>query len=319
MTGGLPQLEGTLLLSDSGLETDVIFHHGVDLPAFAAFILLRDEGGRELLAAYAREHFETAAAHGFGAVVETPTWRASPDWAAAVGWSAADVIRSNRDAAELVADVRRTVAGSGPQLVSGNLGPRADGYVAAERMSADEAQGYHRQQVEAFAATDVDLVTLMTAAYTDEAIGFLRAAAANGLAPVVSFTVETDGRLPDGTALGEAILQVDDATDGAAAYFMVNCAHPRHFRSALDPSAPWARRLVGLRANASTRSHAELDAAEDLDEGDAPVLAEELVAASSAMPAVTVLGGCCGTDVRHVDAIGAALRASSRSFPPERR
>lgn len=310
MTGGLPQLGGALLLTDSGLETDLIFHHGVDLPAFAAFTLLRDERGRELLAGYAREHFETAAAHGFGAVVETPTWRASPDWAAAVGWSTADVVRSNREAVELVADVRRSVDGAGPQLVSGCVGPRGDGYVATDRMTADDALGYHRQQVEAFAGTDVDLVTLMTVAYADEAIGFVRAVTATGAEPVVSFTVETDGRLPDGTALGEAIVQVDDATAGAAAYFMVNCAHPQHFRSALDRDAPWARRLVGLRANASTRSHAELDESVDLDDGDAAVLAAQLVEARAAMPAVTVLGGCCGTDVRHIDAVGAALRAS---------
>lgn len=312
MTGHLPQLEGAALLTDSGLETDLIFHHDVDLPAFAAFTLLRDDRGRELLAGYAREHFETAAAHGFGAVVETPTWRASRDWAGAVGWSTSDVVRSNRDAVELVCDIRRSVKGAGPQLVSGNLGPRSDGYVSAERMTAAEALGYHGEQVEAFASTDVDLVTLMTVAYPPEAIGFVRAATENGLAPVVSFTVETDGRLPDGTELGDAIAQVEDATDGAAAYFMVNCAHPTHFRSVLDPHAPWAERLVGLRANASTRSHAELDEADDLDDGDPILLATELVDASSVMPAVRVLGGCCGTDVRHIDAVGAALRASSQ-------
>ncbi|WP_426565687.1 homocysteine S-methyltransferase family protein [Angustibacter sp. McL0619] len=313
MPPALPQLDGAVLLTDSGLETDLIFHHDVDLPAFAAFTLLRTDEGRELLEQYFREHLRTAAAHGFGIILETPTWRASSGWAPQVGWSVADVVRANREAFDLVAAVRDSVRElvsdqAGPCVISGCAGPRGDGYVVTERMTGQQARIYHQAQVEAFAETDVALVSLLTISYPEEAIGFVQAAADAGVPSVASFTVEVDGRLPDGTPLGEAITAVDDATDGYAAYFMVNCAHPEHIGPALDPTAVWAPRLVGVRANASTRSHAELDEATELDDGDPVMLAAELLALRAAMPAVSVLGGCCGTDVRHIDALGAALR-----------
>ncbi|GAB3591456.1 homocysteine S-methyltransferase family protein [Angustibacter peucedani] len=305
----LPQLDGTVLVTDSGLETDLIFHHGADLPAFASFVLLRDDDGRALLEQYFREHLETARDHGLGVVLETPTWRASHDWAAPVGWTTAEVDQANRDAVDLVVAVRDAVPDQvGPCLVSGCVGPRGDGYVVSQRMTADEAYAYHRVQVGVLASGAVDLVSLLTVGYVEEAVGFVRAAAEAGVPCVVSFTVEVDGRLPDGTGLGDAVTAVDEATGSAAAYFMVNCAHPQHVTPGLDAAAPWAARVVGLRANASTRSHAELDEATELDDGDPVALAEELVAVRDAMPAMTVLGGCCGTDVRHIGALAARLQ-----------
>jgi len=306
--GGLPQLDGTTLVTDSGLETDLIFHHGVDLPAFAAFVLLRDQRGRALLESYYREHLETATAHGMGCVLETPTWRASADWAAAVGWTRQEVARVNRDAVDLVVGVRAAVPKrAGPCLVSGCVGPRADGYVVGARMTVDEARRYHAEQVDVLAETEADLVSLLTATYPEEATGFVRAAQVAGVPSVVSFTVEVDGRLPDGSTLADAVTAVDEATAAGPAYYMVNCAHPRHVRPALDPTSEWSRRLVGVRANASTKSHAELDEATELDDGDPLALAEELLALRSVLPALTVLGGCCGTDVRHIDALASAL------------
>lgn len=309
--GGLPQLDGTTLVTDSGLETDLIYHHGVDLPSFAAFVLLDDEPGRRLLQRYYREHLETAARHGVGCVLETATWRASADWAAAVGWTRQQVVRINRDAVELVAAVRAAVPHqAGPCLVSGCVGPRGDGYVVDARMTVAQARGYHAEQVDVLAETQADLVTLLTATYADEATGFVRAAQAAGVPSVVSFTLEVDGRLPDGSTLGDAVHAVDDATAAGPAYYMVNCAHPQHVRPALDPAAGWTRRIVGVRANASTRSHAELDAATELDDGDPVAFAEDLIGLRSLAPALTVLGGCCGTDVRHIDALAKALSRS---------
>jgi homocysteine S-methyltransferase len=309
--GGLPQLEGTTLVTDSGLETDLMFHHAVDLPGFAAFVLLRDERGRALLEGYYREHLGVAAAHGVGCLLETPTWRASADWAEAVGWTRQEVSRVNRDAVELVVGVRAAVPRrSGPCLVSGCVGPRSDGYLVGSRMTADEAYRYHAEQVDVLAETPADLVSLLTATYPEEAVGFVRAAQAAGVPCVVSFTVEVDGRLPDGSTLAEAITAVDRATAAGPAYYMVNCAHPRHVRPAVDLASGWARRLVGVRANASRRSHAELDQATELDDGDPVSLAGELLALRSMLPWLTVLGGCCGTDVRHIDALAAALTAT---------
>ncbi len=273
----LPRLNHTVFVTDSGLETDLIFHHDVELPAFAAFVLLRDQGGCDLLTRYFAQHLEVAVRHGLGCVLETPTWRAGPAWADAVGWAPSDVLSTNVHAVSLVAAAREASAGESELcLISGCVGPRSDGYVVKDRMTAEHAASYHHSQLEAFASTEVDLVSLLTATYPDEAIGFARAATDLTLPHVVSFTVETDGRLPDGTLLGDAIETVDNCTDASPAYYMVNCAHPSHISPALDPAAAWSSRLRGVRANASTKSHAELDEATELDAGDPVQLAADL-------------------------------------------
>ena len=174
-------------------------------------------------------------------------------------------------------------------------------------MSADEAADYHRTQTSAFAAAGAELVTAVTMTYADEAIGVVRAAAADGLPVVVSFTTETDGRLPSGQALADAVSEVDAHTDAAASYFMVNCAHPTHFQGVLDEGGPWLERIKGVRANASTRSHAELDEATELDRGDVAGLARHYGALHDSLPDLRVVGGCCGTDDAHVAAIADEL------------
>jgi S-methylmethionine-dependent homocysteine/selenocysteine methylase len=170
-------------------------------------------------------------------------------------------------------------------------------------MSAEQAERYHSWQIGIFAEAGVDRITMLTLSYPEEAIGVVRAAMSAGVPAVVSFTVETDGRLPDGTNLRSAIDQVDSDTDGGAAFFMVNCAHPSHFAHVLDEGAPWLQRIGGLRANASVLSHAELDEAETLDEGDPAELADRHRVLRDRLPAIELLGGCCGTDHRHVRAI----------------
>jgi homocysteine S-methyltransferase len=300
MTTALPQLADAVFLTDSGLETDLVFSGGWDLPDFAAYPLLDRDDGRAALRSYVDEHVRVARDAGLGIVVETPTWRASSDWGARLGHDATALAALNRRGAQLVDDARRGVDDV-PVVVSGCLGPRGDGYVPGEQMTAAQAAAYHRPQVEAFADSPADLVSALTLTGAAEAVGIVRAAGAAGLPVVVSFTVETDGRLPDGTPLGDAVRSVDDATGGAAAYFMVNCAHPDHLAPAVDPSADWWARLRGVRANASRLSHAELDAAPELDAGDPDELARQL--ADLRPLGITVLGGCCGTDVRHIRAL----------------
>ena len=308
----LPQLGGGVFLTDSGMETDLIFHHGYDLPFFAALVLLEDEGGTEMLRRYYREHAAVAAEAGAGFVLEAATWRASPDWGRRMGWTDERLAAVNRRAVELLVEVRDELpAGAGPVVVSGCLGPRGDGYQATDLMSAEAAQEYHAVQIGTFAAdTEADVVTAMTLTYPAEAVGVARAAAEAGMPSVISFTVEVDGRLPDGTTLGDAVAAVDGATGGAPAYYMVNCAHPDHFGPALEPGAAWTERVRGIRANASRRSHAELDEAEELDEGDPEELGTQYALLRERAPGLTVLGGCCGTDVRHVREIASACLAS---------
>ncbi|GCD89378.1 homocysteine S-methyltransferase family protein [Nocardioides sp. LS1] len=300
MTHALPQLAGTAFVTDGGLETDLIFHHGVDLPEFAAFPLVEDDRGRELLTAYYDAYAGIARRAGAGLLLEAPTWRANPDWAALVGYDATALDRVNRASIDLMSALRETHADLPDVLVGGVVGPRGDGYVAADGVDPDEAADYHSAQMRSFAAAGADIVTALTLTGAEEAIGVVRAARAAGLHVAIGFTVETDGRLPDGTPLGAAIERVD--AEAAPDYFVVNCAHPTHVAPGLDGGA-WAERIVGFRPNASTLTHAELDEAEELDAGDLAELASSYVALRRSLPNLSVLGGCCGTDATHVAAL----------------
>jgi len=297
----LPQLDGRTFITDGGMETTLIFRDGLELPDFASFVLLDDREGVESLRAYYRSYVSIAARHGVGIVLDTPTWRANPDWGARLGYSAAALEDVNRRSVALLEEVRAEADEGVEMLISGCIGPRGDGYVVANAMSPDEAQAYHSAQITTFAGTNADLVSALTLNYADEAIGIARAAAEAGVPAVISFTVETDGRLPSGQELRDAVAEVDAATDGAPAYYMVNCAHPTHFEDVLADGG--LERVRGLRANASTKSHAELDEAEDLDQGDPDDLAERYRALRPLMLGLNVVGGCCGTDERHIEAI----------------
>jgi homocysteine S-methyltransferase len=289
-------------VTDGGLETDLIFHHGVDLPEFAAYPLVHTEHGRALLRDYYAGYARIAERAGRGLRLETPTWRANPDWGARVGDDAVALDIANRASVELVREVAEQWADRVPDVVvSGNLGPRGDGYVAGEVPGPDEAASYHSPQLEAFAAAGADAAAALTLTSPGEAIGVVLAADAVGLPVMVSFTVETDGRLPDGTPLGEAIERVD--AEAAPATFMVNCAHPAHVLPAFDADGGWTSRVKGLRVNASRLTHAELDEAEALDEGDLPELVSTHRTLEQRLPGLEVVGGCCGTDARHVAAL----------------
>lgn len=303
----LPQVDGGVFLTDSGLETDLMFNRGVELPHFAAFTLLAGEEGTEVLRSYFRQHAAVARDAGAGFVLESATWRANPDWGDLLGYTPAALASANEQAVAMLVDLREELGEErGPLVVSGCIGPRGDGYVPGQAMGVDEAEGYHAVQVATFAAAGADLVHAMTITNPPEAVGIVRAATAAGMPAAISFTVETDGALPDGTPLRAAIEAVDEATGAAAAYFGINCAHPSHFASVLEPGAPWAVRIRTVRANASTRSHAELDEAEELDDGDPVALGADYRRLRDRLPALNVLGGCCGTDVRHVRAMAAA-------------
>jgi len=311
----LPQLGGRIFLSDAGLETMLSFQQGFVLPSFASFVLLREERGRQALASYFEMFARMAHEHGTGAVLETPTWRANPDWARGLGYNALALAEANRAAVALLAEVReRWDRPANPIVISGNIGPRGDGYRAGRRMNAADARDYHLAQVATFAGTEADMVAGFTMTYPDEAIGVVDAAASCDMPVAVSFTVETDGRLPSGDALSEAILRTDAETGAYCAYYMINCAHPSHIGRALDEDGPWRARIRGLRANASRRSHAELDESAELDDGNPEELGEEYLELRTLLPQMNVVGGCCGTDERHVDAIARSLaRAGPRT------
>ena len=298
----LPQQDGGLFLSDGGMGTTLLFHEGLELPHFCAFHLLDDQDGRETLMRYFRHYTAAASEMGLGFVLDSgPTWRASSDWGDKLGYSARDLDRINRSAIEMMCELRATHEhGKTPIVISGCMGPRGDGYEPGDMASAESAERYHSRQIATFADTEADFVTAMTMTYAEEAIGITRAAMAARLPVVISFTVETDGRLPTGQSLEDAVNQVDDATSGGPAYYMVNCAHPLHFSKVLDPDADWTSRIRGVRLNASRLSHAELNEASALDEGDIPELGMLVGTLHKTFRHINVLGGCCGTDLRHI-------------------
>ncbi|MDP9257641.1 MAG: homocysteine S-methyltransferase family protein [Actinomycetota bacterium] len=296
--------DGSLWLTDAGAETALIFHQGVDLPGFATFPLLESETGRAALREYIEPFLGLARERHAGFVLGTSTWRANPDWGAELGYDEAALAAVNRRAVEFAEELRAaTPAWDRPVLIEGVLGPRGDAYAPSSLMTAAEAERYHSSQLQTLGDSATDVACALTITYADEAIGMVRAAEAVGLPISVSFTLETDGRLPSGQTLRAAIEQVDDETDGAPLHYMINCAHPTHFTGALSDGGPWLERLRGLRANASMLSHAELDGAEDLDDGDPADLGRRHAELRGTLPNLTLLGGCCGTDIRHVTSI----------------
>jgi S-methylmethionine-dependent homocysteine/selenocysteine methylase len=287
-------------VSDGGLETDLIFNRGVDLPEFASFPLVEDGRGREVLRDYYDGYAAVARKAGAGLTLESPTWRANPDWGSKVGYDAAGLDRVNRAAIGFLHQLRDSYTDLEDVRIIGSIGPRGDGYVAGDAMDPDEAAAYHRGQVESFAAAGADLVAAYTITTPEEGIGIARAAHQAGVPVLVGFTVETDGRLPDGTPLREAVARVEaeQAPDG----FVVNCAHPTHIAPGLE-HGEWLSRIVQVNPNASTLTHAELDAAEELDAGDLDLLTSSYDALRAQLPGLAVIGGCCGTDARHVAAL----------------
>lgn len=300
----LPHLHGGPFLADGGLETTLVFLEGIDLPSFAAFPLVLTEAGRGTLARYFAPYLTEARDRSIGFVLDTPTWRANPDWAEKLGFGLDDMLEANRRAVSFAANLRDEAGGpSTPIVLNGVVGPRGDGYVVGSTMTVDHAARYHRPQIEALRDGGADMVSAVTMTYMEEAVGIALAASGLGVPVALSFTVEIDGRLPCGQTLKSAIEETDAATGNTPAYYMINCAHPDHFREAIASGEPWLDRILGIRANASRKSHAELDESTELDIGDPAELGAQYRDLRLQMPKLRVFGGCCGTDHRHIVAI----------------
>jgi S-methylmethionine-dependent homocysteine/selenocysteine methylase len=277
---------------------------GVELPHFSAFPLNDSAAGCEVIRSYYRDYLPVAKAAGRSFLFATDSWRASPDWADRLGYDRALLKQNNATSVALCAEVAAEFAAAGvSSAIAGVIGPRRDAWQYDAAMTVAEAVDYHSPQVEAFAGTAAASLHAYTLTNTPEAIGIARAAERAGLPIVLSFTVETDGALPGGKPLGVAIAEVDEATGGYPAYYMINCAHPRHFAHELRSRGPWVGRIGGLRANASAKSHAELDASPKIDVGDMAELAEDHAELLPSLPNLQLIGGCCGTDHRHISAI----------------
>ncbi len=304
----LPQRDGQLFVTDGGIETTLIFLENIELPHFASFPLFATPQGVKALYGYFHTYAALARKHGTGLILETATWRASPDWGAKLGYSPERLLDVDRMAVRMLEEIREAhESDQTPIVISGCIGPRGDGYVPDSAMSAAEAAAYHQPQIETFAETAADLVTVLTMNYVEEAEGIAQAAKRADMPVVVSFTVETDGKLPTGQPLGDAIRQVDDSTAAYPAYYMINCAHPSHFDHSIRGDEPWTKRICGVRANASRMSHAELNDASELDAGNPVEFGKDYVSLRRGkLNRLNVMGGCCGTDHRHIEQLALA-------------
>lgn len=300
----LPQLNGKDFLTDGGLETTLIYHLGIELPHFASFDILSDHFGGDLLKGYYEDYLEIAKKHKMGFILETPTWRASSDWGYLMGYDAESLANVNKTSVKLLEELRQKYEHVDfPIVVSGCLGPRGDGYVVESKMTSERARVYHSQQIRTFSETSTDLITAFTINYMDEALGIVQAAQDYSMPVVIGFTVELDGKLPSGETLADAINEIDRITGNYPAYYMINCAHPDHFENTLQDQGRWKERIMAVRANASKKSHAELDVCEHLDAGDSCELAHNYLELRRLLPNLKVIGGCCGTDHTHIDEI----------------
>ena len=303
----LPQFGGDLFLTDGGIETTLIFHERFELPDFAAFHLLKDPEGEATLRKYFRTYAAIAKRFGTGLILESATWRASADWGRRLGYTREALADANRKAILLLENLRNEYETDRIRVaISGCVGPRGDGYVPDSAMSEQEAESYHREQIEVFAGSAADMVCAITMNYAEEAVGITRAAQQADMPVAISFTVETDGKLPTGQTLKATIEQVDQATSGYPCYYMINCAHPTHFDKVLGEGEPWVERIRGLRANASRKSHAELNESPELDMGNPTELGMQYAQLKQRLSQLNVMGGCCGTDHRHIERIAEA-------------
>ncbi len=298
------RINANTFLTDGGLETDMIFTKNIDLPHFASFPMLDNPKHLHTLKNYYMEYLDIAKKNGTGYILESPTWRANKDWGFKLGYNEQDLFDVNQKAVECIKELRDTYKDEIDEiLISGQIGPRGDGYQIQDSMTPDEAHKYHSLQIEAFKKSSVDMVSAITMTYTEEAIGICFGAHKYNLPVVISFTVETDGKLPNGDSLEEAIYKVDKATNNYPLYYMINCAHPTHFVDVLKENMDWKSRIKGIRANASCKSHAELDESTELDAGNIVELAQWHTKLNKHLPGLMVYGGCCGTDASHVESI----------------
>jgi S-methylmethionine-dependent homocysteine/selenocysteine methylase len=300
----LPQLSSSIFMTDGGLETDLIFNKGIDLPEFAAFDLLKNTNGKQTLKNYYRDYLVIAKKNCNGFILEAPTYRANPDWIVKIRYELNDLQVIHNTAIEVLEDLRNEFEDENFKVpISVCIGPRGDGYVPSKIMTIEEADEYHSFQIKAVSNTNADLVSALTMNYNEEAIGIVNAAKKLNIPVVISYTVETNGNLPSGQSLKDAISSLDKVTSNYASYFMINCAHPEHFRNVLNTNDSWVKRIKGVRANASKKSHAELDESESLDIGNKEELAKDYCDLKSLLPNLSILGGCCGTDISHLESI----------------
>ena len=299
-----PRLKGKFYLTEGGTETEVLYKHGFDLPEFAMFPLLDDPEATAVIRQMYRRYFAVAEEHGAGLLLIGHDYRASPDWGAKLGYSPEGLAEMQRKAMAFLDDLRRDYAGRvGDVYIAGCLGPRGDAYGTGGAITEDEAEAYHSVQLRTLKETPADMAIALTFNNIPEAIGAVRAAQALDMPIGVSLTLTAEGRLRSGPTLREAVETIDAGTDGAATWFGTNCEHPLEWADALADAGPWLERMRYFRPNAARMEKLALCTLGHLEDGDPEELGSQMGALAAALPRADILGGCCGTDERHLGAV----------------
>lgn len=314
-----PRLDGRFYLTEGGAETEIMYKWGFELPEFAMFTLLDNPEADEVIRNMYRRYFDVAAAHDTGILAMGHDYRASPDWAQKLGYSAADLTRFQHRTMQFLDDVRAEYADRvSDAYITACIGPRGDAYGTGGDISASEAEDYHAVQLGNLEGTAADMAVAATFNNIPESIGVIRAANRMGIPIGVSLTLTPEGRLRSGPTLREAVETIDEVTGGAAEWFGTNCAHPLEFEPALDDAGPWLDRLRYVRPNAAKMDKLALCELGHLEDGDPVELGEQMGEVARRFPRADILGGCCGTDERHLSEIAsnvnAVLRRASRNM-----
>lgn len=299
-----PRLEGKFYLTEGGTETEILYKWGFELPEFAMFPLLDNPKADQVIRDIYRRYFDAAEKHQTGLLILGHDYRASPDWGAKLGYTTEGLADMQRRTIEFLDDVRREYVGRVSDVyIAGCIGPRGDAYGTGGDISEEEAEEYHSVQLTTLKSTQADMAIAVTFNNVPEAVGVIRAAHRIGIPIGVSLTLTTEGVLRSGPTLREAIEVIEEKTNGSAAWYGTNCSHPLEFASALADEGPWLERLRYIRPNAVKMEKVALCKLGHLEDGDPVELGEQMGEVASKFPSADILGGCCGTDERHLGEI----------------
>jgi len=309
-----PRHEGQLFLTDDGIETEIMYKWGFELPHFAMYPLLDNPDAMAAMRGMYRRYLDVVARHRLSALMGGLDYRASPDWGALLGYSREGLAEANLRSIAFLRELAAEYADDIAQiLIAGYVGPRGDAYKVNRTITAPEAEDYHAAQLATLREADVDLAWALTFNNIPEAIGVARAAAGIGVPLAISFTLDGASRLSSGPSLAEAIETVEAATGAAApAFYTLNCSHPLEFEPALSTQGDWIERVRGFRPNASKMDKIALCKLGHLEEGDPVELGRLMGALARRYPHMDVWGGCCGTGDVHLDEIARNLVVARR-------
>lgn len=290
-----------IIITDGGLETTLIYKYNIELPYFSCINLLKTDSGRNIIYNCLLNYVNISEKYNVNIIIETPTWRCSKKWSKLLNCENSDIEKINREAVNIVKSIKKN---NKKIIISGNIGPIDDGYVISNKLTIEELKEYHSEQIYILANENVDIISAFTINYVEEAIGITLVCKDINIPLVISFTLNIDGKLPSGMTLEDSIKYIDKYTNYYPMYYMINCAHPKHFISLFkDNNSDWIKRIKGIRSNASDKSHEELNNSKKLDIGNIVELSNYCKNIRKENKHINIFGGCCGTDENHVEEI----------------